>query len=153
MPTNATTTGYTAQQTADVIFDAVFDRSLDFQIELDFDQTCRFIRRIDRYNDFHWAHILGALDHIDRLMPRCSYGPANPNTGRRDYTLKVGREGSPVLYLDRIEFSEKEPLTDERMKAICDEMRRVGMADEADATVEPIDVLNGRHVSFRFWWD
>lgn len=145
MPTNVTTTGSAAQQTADLIFDAVFERSLDFQIKLDFDQTCRFIRRINSYNAFEWGHVLDALDHVDRLIPR--------SNGHRDYTLKIGREGSPVLYLDRIEFGSKESLTDAWIEEIFREMRRVALADEADATVEPIEVLNGRHITFRFWWD
>lgn len=153
MYTQATTIGRPAQDAADTIFDAVFDRSLHFQVELDFDQACRFIRRINQYNDFHWGHVLDALDHIDRLIPRRSYGPNNPNNGQRDYTLKIGREGSPVIYLDRLEFFDKEQLSDERIKAICEEMELIGMADEADASIESAAIPNGRHISFRFWWD
>lgn len=153
MYTQATTIGHTAQDTANAIFDAVFDRSLHFQVELDFDEACQFIRRIDRYNDFDWAHVLDALDHIDRLIPRRRYGPNNPNNGQRDYTLRIGREGSPVLYLDRLEFYDKDRLSDDRIKAICEEMELIGMADEADASVEPAAIPDGRHIIFRFWWD
>jgi len=153
MPTQTTTIGNDAQQAADAIFDAVFERSLHFQVELEFDQACRFIRRINQYNDFEWTHVVDALDHIDRLIPRRSYGPENPNNGQRDYRLRVGREGSPVLYLDRLEVGEKLPLTDASIKAICEEMELIGGADEADASIEPLSFTNGRHVTFRFWWD
>lgn len=147
------TTGPKAQQTADAIFDAVFERSLHFQVELDFDATRAFIRRINQYNDFHWAHVLDALDDVDRLIPRRHYGPENPHNGERDYTLKIGREGSPVLYIERLEVGNKVPLRDGTIKSICEEMELIGKADEADASVEPLSFAQGRKVTFRFWWD
>jgi hypothetical protein len=153
MHTQATTIGNAAQIAADQIFDAVFERSLHFAIELDFDQASRFIRRIDRYNDFQWAHVLDALEEIDRLIPRRTYGAGNPHNGERDYTLRIGRDGSPVLYLDRLEFGDRERMTDERMQAICSEMELIGQADEAEVSVKPTGLLSGRRITFRFWWD
>jgi hypothetical protein len=147
------TTGPEAQQTADTIFDAVFERSLQFQIELAFEETRAFIRRINQYNDFHWSRVLDALDHVDQRIPRRQYGAGNPNNGQRDYTLRIGREGSPVLYLDRLEVGHKVPLTDAAVAAICQEMELIGKADEADASVEPLSFASGRKVTFRFWWD
>lgn len=147
------TTGPKAQQTADAIFDAVFERSLHFEIELEFDAIRAFIRRINQYNDFHWAHVLDALDDVDRLIPRRHYGPENPRNGERDYTLRIGRDGSPVLYLDRLEVGHKVPLTDNSIKAICEEMQLIGKADEADALIEPLSFAQGRNITFRFWWD
>jgi hypothetical protein len=147
------TTGPKAQQTADAIFDAIFERSLHFQVELDFDAIRAFIRRINQYNDFHWAHVLDALDDVDRLIPRRQYGAGNPNNGQRDYALRIGREGSPVLYLDRLELGHKVPLKDSCIKAICEEMQLIGKADEANASIEPLSFASGRKLTFRFWWD
>lgn len=149
----AITTGPEAQQTADAIFDAVFERSLHFEIELDFDATRAFIRRINQYNDFHWTHVLDALDDVDRLIPRRQYAPGNPNNGQRDYRLRIGRDGSPVLYIERLEVGNKVPLSDRSIKAICDDMERIGKADEADASIEPLSFADGRRITFRFWWD
>ena len=85
--------------------------------------------------------------------PRRSYGPGNPNNGQRDYTLRIGREGSPVLYLERLEFADKDELTIEQMKTICSEMETIGMADEADFSTERLSFMPGRKITFRFWWD
>lgn len=147
------TTGPEAQQVANAIFDAVFERSFHFQIELAFDETLAFIRRINQYNDFHWSRVLDALDRVDQRIPRRQYGAGNPNNGQRDYRLRIGREGSPVLYLDRLEVGHKVPMTDIAIKAICDEMQLIGKADEADASIEPLSFAQGRNITFRFWWD
>jgi hypothetical protein len=136
---------------ADKMFDAVFERALDFRITMDYDAARRFIERIDQYNDFDHHEVLQALDEIDRLIPRQFYGEGNPNNGRRKYEITVGREGSPVVYLDWHEFSGPR-IADETLKAICDEMTVIGHADEADFDVEDT-ILGGRKITFRFWWD
>lgn len=152
MPTQSITIGNAAQAAADQVFDGVFERSLNFAVELEFEQARHFIRRINQYNDFHFARVLDALDAIDRLIPRYRYGAENPNDGRRNYRLKVGREGSPVLYLERHEWGNDERLTDDGMAMIRNAMHTIALADEADVDVEPFDV-DGRRIVFRFWWD
>ncbi len=144
MPTQTITTGYHTQL-ADKMFDAIFENVLDFRIELSDEAARQFIRRIKAYNNFDADAVLTALDIIDRLIPRQNYGEGNPNTGQRDYRLSVGREGSPVIYLDRWQFRDE--LSEDRMQLICCKMQALALADEADYTVE------GRHVQFRFWWD
>lgn len=152
MPTHTITIGNAAQAAADQVFDGVFDQSLNFAIELEFEQARQFIRRINQYNDFHWARVLDALDTIDRLIPGYDYGPDNPNNGHRSYTVKVGREGSPVLYLERYEWGNKERLTDDRIEMIRSSMETIALADEADVKIEAL-AIGGRRIEFRFWWD
>lgn len=152
MPTQSITIGNAAQAAADQVFDGVFERSLNFAVELEFEQARHFIRRINQYNDFHWARVFDALDAIDRLIPGCHYGPDNPNNCRRSYTLKVGREGSPVLYLERYEWGNRERLTDDRIEMIRSSMEAIAQADEADVEIRPL-AIGGRRIEFRFWWD
>ncbi len=139
---------------ADAIFDAVFERSLFFRIELPYDTAIAFIRRIDKYNDFEAGRVIDGLEHIDRLIPRITGGPGHPNNGNRDYTITVGREGSPVIYLERFEYATKASLADKSMKDICEEMKLCALADEATFEVEDYrPFLIGRKIRFRFWWD
>lgn len=155
MPTQVTTTPAPYQiPPADAIFDAVFDRSLFFRIELPYDTAIAFVRRIGKYNDFEAGQVIETLERIDQLIPRMNGGPGNPNTGNRDYAISVGREGSPVIYLERFEYATKAPLADKSMKDICEEMKLWALADEAIFEVEDYNpFFNGRKVRFRFWWD
>ena len=152
MPSQSITTGKNTQ-IGDAIFDGVFENSLDFRIEMDYDVGRQFIRRIDQYNAFFSANVLAALDAIDELIPRMRFGEGNPNNGRRDFKISLGREGSPVLYIERIEWGDTERLSDDRIRLICREMQSVAAADEADSSIEPLPLSGGRKVTFRFWWD
>ncbi len=103
MPTQVTTTPAPYQiPPADAIFDAVFERSLDFHIELPYDTAIGFLRRIDKYNDFEAGRVTEALEHIDQLIQRINGAPGHPTSGNRDYNISVGREASPVIYLERL---------------------------------------------------
>ena len=136
------------------IFHAVFGKSLDFRIELPYAEALDFIGQIGQYNNFQSGAVLDALERVDRLIPRGSYGPDNPNNGQRNYRISVGRESSPVIYIERHEFSfNKNWLDEQTMKAICGEMELCGLADESDFTVEKHDCFSGRRIQFRFWWD
>ena len=137
--------------TADEVFDGVFERSLHFRIELPYETALGFIRRIDQYNEFEAGAVIDALERIDHLIPRASYGEGNPNNGQHTYDISIGREGSPVIYLERIEFSFCIPLEEVTMKTICREMELIGRADEADYEVQ--NFAGGRKIVFRFWWD
>lgn len=154
MPTQ-TITPPTTNQTppADDLFDAVFDQSLNFRIELPFEKAQAFIRRIDRYNEFDASLVLDALERIDGLMPRMQYGPGNPNNGGRDYKISVGREGSPVIYLERWECFDKPRLDTATMKSICRELELIARADDSHYHIDEFSLLPGRKIEFRFWWD
>lgn len=135
------------------IFGAVFERSLDLHIKLNWDDALGFIRQIEEYNDFRAAAVIDALETVDGMIPRTDYGPDNPNTGRRSFDISVGREGSPVIYLERKEFRKAAELSEPTMRAICSVMQAVGEADEATYEVTELTGFNGRRVEFRFWWD
>jgi hypothetical protein len=152
MPSNATTIGPKTQTHGDAIFDAVFEHALHFRIEMSYEDARQFIRRIDQYNDFQAETVLDTLDRIDRLIPRKFYGEGNPNNGERSYTVSVGREGSPVLYLERYEWADDQPLSDDLLSFVCREMEIHGLADEADYEATPT-IGNNRKITFRFWWD
>ena len=151
MSPNLTLTG-PHTQIADNIFGAVFGHSLDFRIELPYEVALRFIERIGLYNEFEAPTVLDALERVDRLIPRCAFGEGNPNNGNRDYKIEVGREGSPVIYLQRFEWLTEFPLTEDQMKAACLEMQLNGKADEATYEVINCDSQT-RRITFRFWWD
>jgi len=139
---------------ADQIFEAVFPRSPNFRIDLPYDEALGFIRRIDSYNEFEAAAVIEALEQVDKFIPRTSYGPGNSNNGRRDYTISVGREGSPVIYLERFEFATKRQMSESEMKSICLEMEAIGRADEAYCEVKEVSFCGpSRKIKFRFWWD
>ena len=105
---------------------------------------------IDRYNEFHAPEVIDALGHIDRVIPRKWYEIRSPYNGERDYTISVGREGSPVIYIDRFERPSTRPLTDHAMKTICREMELIRRPD--DFSIH--DFRSGsRRIKFRFWWD
>lgn len=152
MLAHATTTPAPVTSTASDIFDAVFPRSLDFRIELPYEDLLGFIRRIDQYNDFEAGAVIDALEAVDRLIPRSFYSQDNPHNGQRSYRLSIGREGSPVLYLERLELPFCTPLAEQTIQSICREMELCGRADETDYEIEPLS-HGGRLVRFRFWWD
>jgi hypothetical protein len=152
MLTDTTTIGPKIQTHGDAIFDAVFEHALHFRIEMHYEDARQFLRRIDRYNDFEAETVLEALDRIDQLIPRKFYNEGNPNNGERSYTLTVGREGSPVIYLERYEWDHDIPLSDETLSSVCREMELSALADEADYEVMRTIGTN-RKITFRFWWD
>lgn len=153
MLTQTITTGQTEQIHADAMFDAVFDHALGFRIDMSYPEAQAFIRRIDQYNEFEAGSVLDALDEIDRLLPKRYFNPGNPNNGGRSFKISVGREGSPVIYIEMYEYEEFDALTEDTLKAVCQEMTVIGRADESDYEVEPLGGFGGRKITFRFWWD
>lgn len=147
---------------AETIFNAVWDNTLDFQVELDWDVAMAFIDLIERYNDFESTKVKHALELIDLSIKRNEYGPINgmpnPNHGRRDIRIKVGRERSPVIYIERYELlrmgTPTHPLTSEKIEYIKSVMQEVGIADEADCEIQDYTSQGmGIRYKFRFWWD
>jgi hypothetical protein len=136
------------------IYEGVFDQSLHFRIQMHNDAAMQFIRRIGGYNDFQPENVIKALEYIDRLLPRRYYHEGNPNNGERRYEISVGREGSPVIYLDFHEWGNEDYIDTSTLKTICGVASLGGLADEADFAIEQIAGFGGsRQITFRFWWD
>jgi hypothetical protein len=138
------------------VFQATFPHSFNFRIELPFPDAMDFIRQIGPYNDFHPEAVIQAMNAVDRIIPRTQYPTDDPCNGERNYRLSVGREESPVIYIDRSELPIQRqavaPLSDADIRAICRAMEFLGRADEAYPKV--YDFGNGyRSIQFRFWWD
>lgn len=129
------------------LFNAVFPRSANFRIELDFDAVIDFIQQIGDWNDFSPGRVIDALEAADRLIPRCS------RSGDRTYNISVGREGSPILYLERDEYPWSKRLSESAIRAICQEMELMAHADDAHCDIRDFAYSKGRHIEFRFWWD
>jgi len=138
------------------VFDAVFPNSLDFRVQLPYSDAIEFIRLIGDYNNFQPGTVTDALERIDWLIPRTHHATDHPDNGQRNYRLSVGREGSPVIYIERYEFGFLEQsvhrLSEATMQTICQEMELCALADEA--SVDVVELSGGsRKITFRFWWD
>ena len=139
-------------QKANEIFDGVYKQSLGFRIKMTYDAAMQFIRRIGTYNNFEAETVIETLAIVDSIIPRRFYNEGNPNNGERRYDVSVGREGSPVVYLECFEWLDRERLDEPTMKAICGEMELHGLADEASYEIEEHSIQS-RSITFRFWWD
>ena len=113
------------------------------------------------YNEYNKYTVMGAMKQIDQIIPREKYGKDNPNNGNRSYEITVGRESSPVMYLEmkHIGWNGTDPkdevLSEEDVKKIKDIMRTEGLCDEADYELEETQAFGNRWAieKFRFWWD
>lgn len=128
--------------------------SHQFRIELDWNTAIPLLARMSPYNAFSPSKVIGALRHIDSIIPRADYGPGNPNNGSRTFTLAPGCEGSDVLYLIRREFHPREPLTRRQIVDIENAMHWAD-ADEVSHVIHEHRLLGpgNRDIEFRFWWD
>src|SRR5262249_27694858 len=72
----------------------------------DFETAIAFIERIGPWNDFEPDVVVEELRNVDGRIPRTFYFEGSPHNGLRNYTISVGREGSPVILLERYEFAE-----------------------------------------------
>lgn len=126
--------------------------STDFRITLDWETAVPLLARMSPCNDFCHRRVLGALLHVDRLIPRADFGPNNPNTGMRTYDLALGCEGSNVMYLTRHERLGEDGLTEEQIREIEWTMTWA-QADEVGHEVRANAVDGYRVIEFRFWWD
>lgn len=72
---------------------------VDFHIELPFDHALAAIEKIGGYNNFVPAKVCAALREIDALFRRKPRFIGDTQVSRL-FSVAIGREGSPVIYLD-----------------------------------------------------
>jgi hypothetical protein len=126
----------------------VMHGSLDCRIRVDPSVAARTIRIFGGYNEMTIEGFVRLLREIDRIVGRMSYQSDNPNNGFIGYKIDIGREGSPVLYVELGEYdwrtSQPKPFSEPVQRELYAAARRA-LADE-------IDFINeGR--TLRIWWD
>lgn len=126
-------------------------RNLNFRVEcknLEDLQQC--VKIIDSYNDFNWKTINKALN--EHVSHKVYYNQDNPNNGNDLFTFHIGREGSPVIYIDfnsklRAKYKIDKTLTQEEFKEIIKNLAKDALADEHSTE----STASG--ITARLWWD
>lgn len=150
-------------ETRDILkafFELTLNNQITFDIrtkeEFDFTDELKIILSFcDSYNEYNKWDTLQALKEIDQVLPRAEYKEGNPNNGNRNYSLTVGRESSPVIYITRRtlkDFSEK-ILTNEQIDRIKKIIRDTAKADEISFNISKCETFGTTTEQFRFWWD
>lgn len=148
-------------------FKHVFESTLHMSFEIrtasnvELDKAVRpYIETIGDYNEFNPERVMSMLKEFDKLAPRKHYKYHNPNEGSRVWDIRLGREGSCVLYIHWYDFGwdnyNKEQMS-EAVKAFERVALDSGKADEYDYTDETLaaGISNavGHEHSIRIWWD
>jgi hypothetical protein len=132
-----------------LLFEATLD--MEYTVELsknqDFEVALVIIDKIGGYNEFDTETIKILLKTIDEIIPRF-YMEGNPNNGKREYNIIIGRESSPVIY---IKYLGESQINVKRIQEIA-----------KDAKADEIQIIkNGKceYISscyetiIRLWWD
>lgn len=135
-------------------FKFIFEHSLNFAIDLNLhhekpnglneQRAIKLIDSIGAYNGFN-------IIKFDKIITYCNqftryYNENNPNNYIKDYSVKFGREGSPVMY---IEITLKDAAQAEE---ILKDFKKLSNADEVDL-IEIRPHYFGVSAEFRIWWD
>lgn len=138
-------------------YKTMFELSLYHRMKLPYDEVLEYINAIGGYNEFEANRVKQMLYEIDQIIPRVYYNPKNPNNGKQNFELEIGREGSPVIYLTVREFSkDRQHIIDDLLDlvpAIKRVAESVGKCDEFNQDLEVFPILGGRQVQIRMWWD
>lgn len=136
-------------------FYTVFSNCLDFNIDLELNhekagglkelQAYRIVEKIGKYNSFEFVQFDKLITYCNKYFIRY-YNQNNRNNYIKDYTINLGREGSPVIYLRFTADSEGEA------KKHFEELKRVVNADEKDITSIKQSYF-GVTCCIRLWWD
>lgn len=138
-------------------FDAVykiFENCLTFNIDLQIDnekpggiaeqEARKLLEKIGGYNNFSPKIFYKIIAYLNKYF-LCDYGAGNCNNGKKNYQIKFGREGSPVMYIRITAKSEDE------INATIDELSELSAADEISAEHYPS--FAGVGATVRLWWD
>jgi len=137
---------------------AVFEDTMKMRVEVSFPTAIGFFAVLRSYNNLDSTKMRILLQTLDALIPKVQYpdvgGRQNPNNGKRSYTVHVGRESSPVLYIHRYLYRNNPPLSQELIVAV-NRAAKEALADEISYRQECIDdgPMSVSIEEFRFWWD
>lgn len=140
-------------------------RCLNMQTECeDLTDAIRCIEIIKSYNEFDAHRIKTCMRDILNIQQW--YSSDNCNNGKSPFRFKVGREGSPVLYVEWVKYGttnvikerhgadvEYGEYTVEEFTTTMQTLSNAMLADEFN--IEKQEYGNGAHQYFtaRFWWD
>ncbi len=140
-----------------ILYKKMFEESLRHNTELGYENAVEYIRAIGSYNEFEANKVIEMLDEIDELIPRAYYNEGNPNNGKRNYSIRVGRESSPVMYIvlyswkstDGIEQIKELEAKEHEFEQIA---LKIGLADEFFMSHK--ESHYGYYgLEMRIWWD
>ena len=136
-------------------FETIFNNNLHFNIDLKLNYgkagdiaeqiAAEIVARCGAYNDFNIMQFEKILNFCNKHFIKY-YNEGNPNNNSRNYTIKFGREGSPVIYI------EAHTKTEEEASEIFTELKHITNADEAH-TIEQKNSYFGIYNVWRLWWD
>ena len=136
-------------------FETIFNNNLHFNIDLKLNYgkagdiaeqiAAEIVARCGAYNDFNIMQFEKILNFCNKHFIKY-YNEGNPNNNSRNYTIKFGREGSPVIYI------EAHTKTEEESSEIFTELKHITNADEAH-TIEQKNSYFGIYNVWRLWWD
>lgn len=122
-------------------------RNLDFRVKCeslnDLKQCVNIIRA---YNEFDAERINEALDQ--HASKKAYYNEGNPNNGKDKYTFTVGREGSPVMYVELYAANDEEV---KEFKSAMEYLSRKALADEF--SIKEDKFAGSTMLQARLWWD
>lgn len=136
-------------------YKAVFEESLDHKMKLPYEDVLEYVEAIGDYNEFNSYDVKKMLSIIDEIIPKAYYNKDNPNNGKRDYDIYIGREGSPVMYIEIMGYGYTKTFDDTLLviDRILEIAEHTGKADEHDYEVEENPGYNMKKLTIRLWWD
>jgi len=135
------------QQKVDA-FNNMWKWSINFQVKFTPEEMPTYLKQEKHYNEYDGAKVREMIQKIDALTPTKYYNPGNPNNGKPHHVYNIGREGSPVIYLEirKIYMPNNFDYDTYTM-----DLKR--LAYEAEADEAGIITNNDHEFIARFWWD
>lgn len=133
---------------------------VEFRPDEDMLTIKEYINSIGHYNAFDYIKVIQLVDKIDSIIPRVYHGENNPNNGNRLWTIDIGRERSPVIYITiEVKALGKDHIHPDLQQIIINECKTAASeaaADEISHEIHETDIGKQYHyksIELRFWWD
>lgn len=148
----------------EMFYNQMFENSLQHKMQFRPDYAMEdihtYINAIGSYNEFNTEKVLTMIDKIDSLIPRAYYSETNPNNGNRLWTMDIGREYSPVIYITiEVKSLGEDSFNPDIVPIIITEgeaLAKEARADEISHEIHESEAGTRYHykcLEFRFWWD
>lgn len=142
------------------LFDLSMQHRVEFRPDYSMEKIQEYIKAIGRYNAFEACRVLDMIDKIDSIIPEVYHGENNPNNGNRLWKIDIGREYSPVIYINiEVKALGKDRIHPDLQPIIINECKaaaRKAAADEISHEIHEMDIGKRYHyksIELRFWWD